>query len=252
MEEDTIAFMDRYKTNRLGRQYFQMLQGRYLQMKAFYFKLCRDMYMHWAFPSARDLAALPAFKAILDAPEDVKVTTESFEALRGNITEYIAEFKLKQETAISQWIENKTGLKLGSKVNIFELAITSQARCRCRRSYLVDSHFSHTCTDWTYDKKDEIDWKDENARDIALNNIAGACPWELQDPELPWEVLEYLIKCAGGNPATTTAAEMDQKPIRWICNGECKSESARIIMDWRAVVSYGSPSVHTILTGINI
>ena len=228
--------MERKKTQRLGLLRYEKLDLRYCVMSTFWEQL-QDAFIR-GLPSARDFASFPAIKALLDAPDDVEVTIDDFTALRDNVPEYVAEFQRHQKLAIQELIEKELDIKIPPDVDVYKLAIATVICCQCYTS-LVDEVCPYGCFNEECSNDEDIDWSAPDACESALNSIAGCHPWSLLPEGLKerrWPLLLYLIDCVGEDPARVTVAEMEQKTTRWICNGPCKSNNARMIMGWRAVV----------------
>lgn len=240
MKEETIAFVEQKKVERLGLQHYKHIKNRYEVLQNFWHKLRHD-FSH-TFPNCRDAASFPAVKAIIDSPDDVVITDDSFRLLKVNILEYVTEFQQEQKAMLRDWIESHTDLKLRTDIDVFDLAITTHVMCSTCKSLAMDWYLFHSCLNaYPSHKEIKIDWlNDKDVYNTALDKCSGKHRWSTDSLQLPWGLLKYLFECAGEDPATVTADTMDKKSIRWYCARYCHSDNARVIMNWRAAVIFGA------------
>lgn len=241
MEEDAIAFMEMKKAERLGLEHYERMEERYGLLQEFCHTLGFDFCS--TLPSVRDIASIPLAKAILDSPDDVIVTEDSFQSLRDNLLEYVSELQQAHKTMLREWIEDETGLHLSTDVDILDLAITRHITCNCGTKVMGKNLFHADCSDGYRErerksKKIKIDWLAEDAYEAALDKLTREYRWSTDSFKLHWGPVKHIINRAGEDPASVTTETMDQKKMRWYCaDSNCHSDNARMIMTWKAAVS---------------
>ncbi|KAK7695358.1 hypothetical protein QCA50_002550 [Cerrena zonata] len=237
MKEEVVSFMNQKKVERLTSEYQELLGVRTRALSTFWWQLKGELTHRIS--QERDAASFPSIKALMDSPPGTEITSKSFEPLKRTIVEEMAEFQQRQKVIIREWIEDETGLQLSTDVDLFDLAVTSQARDQCHR---LLEHYYFDSQDLSDEQHEELvlDYFAEDRYDTFMDKVTGARRWSTSPFCIPWLAVKYVIEAAGEDPASVTAVKMDKTDIRWYCAGPCHSVNARMIMNWRAAVLHAS------------
>ena len=244
IEEEVVAFMHDKKQERLLDQHKALLKGRYWMLSQFWNEFGRRLC--YRLPKCRYAASLPVIKALLESPSDVEITDKSFKdaEIEQQILEQFADLQEEQHTMLRQWVQKDSGLRLSpeSKVALEDLAIMSCLNeNKLSHTFDVDedffgAHDSYGSPFKRHNDKAKVD-SDKNCYESFMDEIAGERLWSSTSMMANWELIQWVIRQAGEDPATVTTERMDKKKIRFFCNNVCGSDNVRVIMNWRRAVS---------------
>ena len=261
MKEEVLKIMEKTRQLRLARQYHQLLKERTELLKDF---LYREFAINGTeplpafFPPLRDLFSLHPIKAILNSPEDVVLTTDSFARIGRDIIPLLVEHQARQKNRVRKWFQEEKGIHLSTDVSSFDLAIVSQVETYplCGSIPLFEHYFIADYNNTRPDKGLLLSPYDcEMSSDLyetCMDRIAGGCHWKDITLGISLDIVKWVIEAAGEDPSSATTAAMDRKTIRWYCTDSrcCGHPDVRVIMNWRAVVSSTPISVTVTITYI--
>lgn len=118
-------------------------------------------------------------------------------------------------------------------MDLFDLAITSQVRDGNR---LFHTNFLKAEQEF-YGNRDS-NYLGKDRYEICISMITKSRCWITRNLSAPWSVIKYVIELFGEDPSSVTAATMDKKHTRLYCTESCNSDNVRVLMNWRAAVSY--------------
>ncbi|KAK7695357.1 hypothetical protein QCA50_002549 [Cerrena zonata] len=233
MKAAVISFMEQRKTERLSRQYYELLRKRYDAFRVWATDFSRLLFNPFLPCRDRDIVSFSPIKALMDSPSDVTITPESFEPFEDDIAASIAEFQQQKKTTLRNWIESEMGLQLSTSVDFFDLAVVS----------LIDHE------DWDlqldtvpFDRIDDTDAESldvhaQDRYDAYMDIVLNRCRWSTSTLKTPWSAIKYVIEATGEDPASVTTTTMDRKDTRWY-SPVFRPAYIRPIMTWRAAINY--------------
>ncbi|KAJ8489489.1 hypothetical protein ONZ51_g2910 [Trametes cubensis] len=186
-----------------------------------------------------DLALMPPFRTLVDAPPDTSVTAQDFENLRDSIPTLRAEWLEARRAEILELIPqevaqaSKAELSLSLAFVGFECAMCSLENLRW------PNVLAHSCLRPKYSNPDA--YKQQVAKMSSM--ISMPAPWRGKAGDLlfseRWKITRSVISALGKDPDTTTYEEMMQHQARMIClsdDGDPMEVDCRQAHDWKSAV----------------
>ena len=189
-------------------------------------------------PSSLEIARFEPFSRCLKAPPETKITPESFADAVTMLTKLLTDAQDALKATLLDQIASK--LEAGEVLhpNALDLA-KSVFKCQKHPKpiphelYVVgtDKILSHHCSQESY--HDYIDWgyRDPFEVDASLPDL----PFYVEP--LGISIAEVLIRCAGLNPETALASDMDVRDLRFKCATGGTCQLGYFGYSWRAAVS---------------
>ncbi|KJA20477.1 hypothetical protein HYPSUDRAFT_56071 [Hypholoma sublateritium FD-334 SS-4] len=208
-------------------------------------QIVRDLYKEfkgslqpreWKYlPHAPEIVGLNPFSILIEAPPETKITRESFRDAMKMLPKLLSDAQDALKATLADLITSQLEAGEVSCPNSLDLA-KSVFKCQKHTNPVphelyvvgVDMILSHHCSQvfqWGYR---DLSKPDEPAPDLPFCVDPSAIA-----------VAEFLIKCAGLNPETALASDMDASDLRFNCStGSCQSKHYGY--SWRAAIAHGS------------
>ncbi|KAK7676108.1 hypothetical protein QCA50_020948 [Cerrena zonata] len=246
-QEVVCHVMTKIRPRRLKSEYMESLRQRfvlYRQAMATFARPYRNV-----FPSTRELARLPDFKAILDpSVNKQEPTIDIYQALEPKIPDIVANWKAEVKEKLDEYLKNAMD-DLPPDISLDNLVFAQMFRCHNCHSVFQNLDYLiaiHECrrrfpTAGGYYSQDSM-------YDSTLD-ILGMCVWKPSrfSTSSP-SALRVLEAC--GKDRLATVQELDQLNPRFTCKKiDCQSLGTETIYNWRDAVAhvmrragYGEPS----------
>ncbi|CAL1694143.1 unnamed protein product [Somion occarium] len=192
------------------------------------------------FPSTREFAFFPGVKGLLNAPEEVEITVESFGVLRAEIPKHLTIWKDRVDNLLREFIKTKRGAAEG--IDPLRLAIGAYYRCKeCGEALWYPNVLIHACLSKCYDNHDYntlcYEWKDQYRS--MISELVGGKHWDTHhlcfDVKPIWKVIEAFEM----DPSRATTEDMDHCQVRLTCNHRiCTSDGVLAVMTWRVAMMH--------------
>ncbi|KAF9477133.1 hypothetical protein BDN70DRAFT_881554 [Pholiota conissans] len=177
-------------------------------------------------PHVIELIGKDPFKAVIESPYNVSITEADFAPLMLQIPQMTAEICDELKAGLIEQLAHSAGPSCTISSNCLELA-KSVFRCcgDCVADICVigtDSILSHNCGDYTFQKGYRL-FNAHSTRRFLLH------------PE-GISIAKSLVLCAGLDPKTALASDMDVKDLRFACaSGRCAT-GGPLGYSWRSAI----------------
>ncbi|OCH91548.1 hypothetical protein OBBRIDRAFT_792139 [Obba rivulosa] len=191
-------------------------------------------------PKAIDLAMMPEFRALIDAPDDVQITTQSFEPLREQMDTFVERWHADIKHRLVEWMlmgrpENRP---FPADVDPVALASAVFPCGRCpdedidHRVHRYPGIIAHPCFRIRTAPAD-------TAYERNIGDIAGINPLQLKPNGLhvDHQKIHEILESCGKDPDRVTIQEMDDLDVhvfQW-CRGQLVKKNSRIV-HWRLAI----------------
>ncbi|KAI0820028.1 hypothetical protein BC628DRAFT_1498125 [Trametes gibbosa] len=243
IREELLEFMESVRTGRLARERAKVLQDRFEILYA----VVSDY--ESAQPSERrsatselqakfaDLATMPQFKALVEAPIETEVTVRDFVHLQSSIPSLKAEWLEARKTELLSQAEG-----LPEVASPLLLAMVAFKCISCARADLRwPNILAHKCT-----RDRRYGWSPYTSQ-MALRSVCMP-----KGEDLPWrgseltfckddvQVRRSVITACGLDPDTATHEDMDQREARLVCTA-CSPDilvACKAAYDWKQAITH--------------
>ncbi|KAK7687009.1 hypothetical protein QCA50_009508 [Cerrena zonata] len=199
-------------------------------------------------PHLRDLASLPEVRAVIEAREDVTVTSDTFNSINEleGTAGLVEKLQLQRRRRALEAIKCITGLQIPENIDVLDLAVTAALACKnCKKlchdysGSAVGDILGHSCFSASGLEEHDIDYQNEPDYDALVTAIFRREPWSTNHMTVRVDLIKHIIKRLGEDPATVTANTMDQKTARLLCRSRsCTGNNAHAILSWRAAIKH--------------
>jgi hypothetical protein len=186
--------------------------------------------LQWKYlPAVGEIIRKEPFKALIHAELDVSVTVDNIKPLMLKLPEVVTEIQDELKALLVQQLTLASRANKILPSNCLDLA-TSVFHCKgsaCNSSiYVVGTNdiLSHNCDIETRSHGGYVDPILGGSRDFVVDFPAG-------------ETARALVRCAGLDPKTALAFEMDDKDLRFACD-VCVNGTSNNGYSWRTAVSF--------------
>lgn len=253
-----VKFMRAYRANRLNTERCDLLLDR---GRAF-----ADVYREW-WARQDERAVLPTWcemlrrtevRPLIDQPNDMDVTWDTFEPLRAHFPQWTKEWREERDAELRTIVLDSSEFKGKIPEGIDPLSLASAVfnctHCRCRMyseklcmlppiypSILGHIHLYGYVDAWSIRLKDPLECALLCAAPTGwYSDVCSGSKWSsgLLHIGVLHRCAAEVIKACGKDPMTTTREEMDQLDVRFWCE-TCSAPSRgqqRQVMKWRDTV----------------
>ena len=228
--------MDEHKADCLKKDRHQLLLSRLRVLKHARRQLAIGLNVE-AYPSPRDFALFPEFRAIVDAPNEVMVNLSSFEPLRSSIPKLAEDWLAEKKSMFESIIRKSVDLDPQSDSSPIDLAMSYGLKCHsCSELLSYPSSIFHRCYLLSF------------CNHRWCNNLYGTYETALDSDESTYvkllgpknvrmhkKIVEPIIRAYGQDPRRVTMKEMDELPSRLTCI-TCNPKGCLSVMTWRQAV----------------
>lgn len=226
-QSQLIEFMEQAKSERIRAERIDVLDMR--------FNLLQDM---WAesfkehrldgFPPVRTFALIPEVREIMEAPNEVKVTAETYEVLLPCLPDILDRWRKTARSQLEQRV--KEILPASEAASASSLAITTFYHCRrCLGVSTRQNVLLHSCSSPYAGAADSMDPLEVVFRGF---NVFDAASFFMEV-----DLIKPVIIACGQDPLTATADAMDRLDPKLTCLLKCcKYRGIRSVMSWRTAV----------------
>ena len=184
-------------------------------------------------PGKYHFAHLPEVRAIIDVPEDVNITSASFEILQTYIAGIIDRWLLGAKKSLGAIMKDKLRLTDTSDVMACDLAASYALFCRhCNTRLPWPFVVTHCCEA----VRCQVVEDDDDLYRVAVRMYGSPGTDNYNHIILKKRKVESIIRACGQDPSHVTAEEMDRLDIRLTCK-QCNPVGTIEIMTWKAAVS---------------
>ena len=248
MEDEVLEFMQEQREERLIRKHKELREARYRVLKTFWEKFGNQL--SYLLPKSRDAVSLPVVKDLIESPADVKIIMKSFDndEVKNTIMEQLAELQRTQQDMLRKWVQKESKLRLPpeSKVALRDLAVVSCINEDSLRVFFQSDEDFVAGPSRNWDRhcakgpRDEVKLEDSGITPYEdfMDELTDGYRWDTRYLKADWGLIKWVIQQAGEDPAKVTVETMNKKDIRFFCTESCGSDNLRVIMDWKAAVSF--------------
>ncbi|KAI0645556.1 hypothetical protein C8Q79DRAFT_910119 [Trametes meyenii] len=239
-----VAVMQDVRAKRLQAERSVLVQERLLAFHQFYVGYEESLGLRTIVSETQagfsDLALMPPFRALLDAPSATVVTSQDFEHLRDAIP--AAQVERYREQELLFLAKACEAYQVPNEVTSLGLAIVSFACADCMRDLRWPNVLVHECSRGQ-------EWSAEGyVSDVSLfaTRVQRRGPWRTDSVPFAHgsraEAARSIILTCGRNPDTVTYADMESCGVRLICL-VCPAEQVsglRRVYDWKHAIDHRS------------
>lgn len=177
-------------------------------------------------PRFADIAYLPQFRRIMEAPSASTVTTDMFDALRNELPALIADWQEDATRKLRQIAATAVGIPEGT--DPLELAVVMFECSQCSSVLQYPSVLGHECNVAVFGPETEIYFK--FVWDVSYSRTLPVEAFDAVDIR----IASQIVRACGMDPGTATHAEMETLDLRFCCQmGPEFYAGARMVTRWR-------------------
>lgn len=245
-QTDVIKFIEENITpRRLYEEYRQEIRRRVAMLRRAVDTVILPRYRRF-FPRLRDFVALPEVRAMIDPFKTIQFDHQSIDHLVSIVDGLLVTWTAECTQQMEEVFRSKCP-DLPEDVTVLDLAIANVTKCR--------SGFCHVffCEPWPNSVIHECRWtgmfrscereklphtkEPDQWYDITMIEHLDF-KWSKTDLQSFTRGIKIILELCGKDPLRTTAAEMDESNLRFVCTYIQKNAmECRKILKWREAVS---------------
>jgi hypothetical protein len=239
-----VEIMKELKEKRLVAERLATLKKRQLLVVSLLKTYTLEQPVTALIPGPADVCNMDDFKAVIENPNYVEVTKETFKEAMDRLPQLIDDWRVAKDAELVCILNKQASgshLKESSPVDnraLLELATTS-FRCRiCSSTILYPRILVHSCTHSL-----RLSWRDyDDSHSILCRNIDDE-PWNFAGDRVSVDeqgkiAANLVVRSCGLDPSTTSASEMDDLDARFECTVCSNVHLGRLVMGWTAAVCH--------------
>ncbi|KAH9839225.1 uncharacterized protein C8Q71DRAFT_855858 [Rhodofomes roseus] len=190
-------------------------------------------------PKFQDLAMMPDFRPLVEAPNEDVVDQATFDALMPRLCEFEERW---QRECMAELRAILGVVEVGGGVDALDLAATLFQCKECKRYMLHPEILAHECLSPFLDMP-EIQAKHGDYFEAVIELSRYRMPWSaariIAAPCL--DHVRTIIERCGRDPKVTTQKDMDDADLRVLYASETSLAGAKV-MSWRRAIKYVQPT----------